>query len=109
MDIVWGEFADSVDADHERLDTPAVVALMHRQLADYTEVMWARGYPGAKMITITVLPVLHGEHDIPGVVQVLPVGWRDLASAETFKARFYRALASYESRGWVRKDASVRS
>lgn len=98
-----------IDADHERVDTPAETALLHRTFPTYTEVLWASGYPRMKTIVITCPVVrLNETTTMPGVVRQIPVGWRDMASAEAFREKFQRTLAYYIEQGWVPKDVTVR-
>jgi hypothetical protein len=42
-----------------------------------------------------------------GVVRDIPVGWRDLASAETFRTRFESVVGSYLAEGWTFKSITV--
>lgn len=108
-------FGDMLDDEHASKDTPAEVALLHRGFPTYTESMWIVGYPAVRMITISCPEVrvpssaMAVEYIFPGVVRELPVGWRDMHSAETFRAKFAQVVASYEGMGWVRKDPSVRT
>jgi hypothetical protein len=107
-EIVWDAIPGEIDQDHERLDVPAVTLLFHRTgHMSYTEVTWMHGYPGTGMITITTMPLTHEGRDIAGVVVTQPVGWRDMADAEAFRAKVYRFATAYENQGWVRKNIAV--
>lgn len=100
-EIVWDEFDEQVDEDHERLDQPSVTVTLTRAFPTYTEEMTARGYPGAKLIVLSFPPVsvLNGVA-APGVIRELPVGWQDMASDDTFLGRFHQVLNSYREQGW---------
>jgi hypothetical protein len=100
-EVIWDGFDEQVDEDHQRLDQPGIMATLRRTFPTYTEIMEARGYPGAKMIVLTFPPVvLAADSTMPGVIRELPLGWRDMASAETFRARFDRTLDGYRAEGW---------
>jgi hypothetical protein len=109
-------FGDMLDREHEAKDRPAEVVLLHRSFPTYTESMWITGYPAIRAIVVScpevrvpasaAVPV---EHVFPGAVRELPVGWRDMRSAETFRAKFAQVVESYEGMGWTRKDPSVRT
>lgn len=95
-----------MEMEHLTQDVPAVTALLHRAFPTYREVMWIRGYPNAKTIVITVPAIqLAADTTMPGVIRNVPVGWRDLASAETFRARFEAVVASYVAQEWQVKAA----
>lgn len=99
---------DFLDLDRE-LDSvtlvPALTVLFHRTFPTYTETMWVHGYPAIRSITITHLAV----GDLPGCVRTIPVGWRDMASADTFRARFEQIVQLYAGEGWKRKDHVVKA
>jgi hypothetical protein len=94
--------------EHLTQDVPTETTLLHRTFPTYREIMWIRGYPRAKAIVITVPAIrLAADTTMPGVIRNIPVGWRDLASAETFRARFDAVVTSYVAQEWQVKDASV--
>jgi hypothetical protein len=90
---------DAVETEHRIQDTPA----FNRTFPTYTESMWIHGYPGIRSIVITH-PATGG---MPGCVRTVPVGWRDMATAETFRSRFEATVALYASEGWSRKPHTV--
>jgi hypothetical protein len=100
---------DAAADDHRRHDQPAHVALLHRSFPTYTEAMWIRGFVGGRVITVTVPPVRLASHEMPGVIQPIRMGRRDMASAEKFRSRFERTVDLYVEQGWVRKPVEVRT
>lgn len=105
-EIIWDQVGHELDEDHDRLDQPAETVLMQRTFPTYREIMWIRGYPGAKTIVITIPDIrLSADTTMPGVIRDIPVGWRDLASPETFRARFEAVVASYVAEEWQVKVA----
>lgn len=90
--------------EHREQNAPAETVLLHRAHETYTESMWVQGYPALRMIVITHPRV----GNLPGIVRTLPVGWRDMASAEAFRARFFATVEQYSGFGWVRKDHTAR-
>jgi hypothetical protein len=105
-----GMWDERDEADLMELEIPAATVLMHRTFPTYTESMWINGYPKIRTIVVTC-PAVHINPSVslPGVVRELPVGWRDMATAETFLTRFYGVVGSYEDQGWKRKDCAVYS
>jgi hypothetical protein len=73
-----------------------------RTFPTYTETMLIQGFPAAKLITVTHPPVPSA--GLAGCVRDLPVGWRDMASAETFRARFDQVVGSFATQGWRRAE-----
>lgn len=106
----WG-LVDLLHDDAEDVGTPTETVLMHRALtANCTDVLWIHGYPAVRWIVVTVMPARVNEHTtVSGVVREIPVGFRDMASPETFRAAVMRIVASYAEQGWVRKDPTVHS
>lgn len=111
----WDEVEDEVAVnelvkDHRKLDVPALVALFTRGFPTYTERMWVHGYINAGCIVVSYLSVQTSEgRRIPGLIRSIPVGWRDLASAEAFRSRFeltVHRLADPEH-GWRRREHDV--
>lgn len=106
-DVEW-EVAD----DHRCMDVPAFTALMHRDMQTYVEAAWIRGYPNIRRIIVTVLPttIASGPHagaEMPGVIADVPVGWRDMASSETFRTRCEQEVSRRIAEGWARKDTTT--
>lgn len=103
-------FAAGLDTEHEIVDTPALTALMHRTSGGFglTEVMWVHGYPRIRSIIVTVMPLHSAEGwEMPGVVRELPVGFRDMASAEAFAAAFDKVIESYQAYDWFCVSADI--
>jgi hypothetical protein len=105
-DLIW-----EIEHDHQVRDTPTHTALFTRTYPTYTETMWVHAYANAKLVVISYPASQMSRRVAPGVIRTIPVGWRDMASAETFRARFERTIESLASGGWVRKshDASTAS
>jgi hypothetical protein len=92
-------------ADHLRQDEPGPAVLMHRQgkFGDVTrtESLWINGYPAARLITVTALPIpLPDGGEVRGVVKEIPVGWRDLDSPDAFRERLDAIARAYLAEGW---------
>lgn len=90
--------AEVMSGEHLIKHVPAHVALFVRTFPTYTETMLIQGFPAAKLITVSHPAVA----DIPGCVRELPVGWRDMATAETFRARFEQVVGVHADFGWRR-------
>jgi hypothetical protein len=97
--------AEVMAADHLRLDDPGPAVLMHRQgefgHVTRTESLWVNGYPAARLITVTVLPIpLPDGGEVRGVVKEIPVGWRDMGSPDAFRERLDAIVRTYRAEGW---------
>jgi hypothetical protein len=109
----WGTGELDSPDDVEPMIVPAFTALLTRVIAgrsgEYTETMWVHGYPSAKMVTVTHMPiVIHGQQVAPGVVTSIPVGWRVMATAETFRTRCESILGTHARvGGWVRRPHTI--
>jgi hypothetical protein len=100
---IWAEFAQ----DHKSQDVPTLTALFTRTFPTYTETMWVHGYVGARVIVVSHPGIaMPGDHrPMPGLIRSIPVGWRDMASAEAFRAKFELTVRSLaDTGGWVRKS-----
>lgn len=97
--------ADMLAEEHRVEDVPALTALFHRSFPTYTEVMWIHGYPSIRSIVVAH-PAAGGQ---AGCIRTIPVGWRDMLSAETFRAKFERVVAQVATHGWERKSHAVPS
>lgn len=84
--------------EHRTQHAPAHTAVFIRTFPAYTETMVIRGFPNAKLIVVSH-PAVAG---LPGCVRELPVGWRDMASAETFRAKFESVVGTFSGNGWRR-------
>lgn len=103
-DVLVPGFDVVIEIDHQLDDTPAVTIQLCRHTAGYGERMTISGYPRISAVFVTcpaAWSVINQAH-MPGVVRELPVGWRDMADDETFRACVERAAESYELHGWVR-------
>lgn len=99
------------ELEHAAQNEPAVTVLLHRTgiYERGTEVMWIIGYPAIREIVVTCPEVIIGPGaTVPGVVRTIPVGWRDMASAESFRTKAMSVVASYQAQGWEIKDSHAR-
>lgn len=94
------DFGEEVEQGRAREEQAALRVKLVRQFPTYRETMWISGYPQVRMISIAC-PAIDGDR-IPGVVRSIPVGWRDMANAETFRARFEKTVSDYIGAGWWR-------
>lgn len=96
------EMSEAVDEYADM--TPSESVLMKRHLfPSYTEHLWVQGYPAVRMIVLTFPRVVMGNgQTLPGCVRELPVGWRDMSSAETFSSKLHAYVEQYEREGWKR-------
>lgn len=108
------EDRETATADEfEPMITPAFTALLHRTIkgkrGEYTEVMWVHGFPSAKMVTVSHLPiVINGQHVAPGVITTIPVGWRALASADAFTTKCESIVGVHQRHGsWARRPHTI--
>jgi hypothetical protein len=102
--------AHEIDSDHRIGDTPSDTALLHRKAGGYREVMWINGYPAVRYIIVTTPEVVIAPGvTMPGVVREIPIGYRDVATRDAFKARFEKVVGSYLAMGWERKTTAVYS
>lgn len=104
-DALW-----EMDEDHRTQDVPTHTALFTRTYPTYTETMWVHAYANARVIVVTYPGILMRDEPgktMPGVIRELPVGWRDMASAETFRKRFEHTVDSLTREGWQRKPHGV--
>jgi hypothetical protein len=102
--------AGDLDEEHRRQDAPAYAVLLRRKYATYEEFTWIRVFPAAKTIIVTQPEVtMRPGHTMPGAVRNLPLGWRDLASANALRSRFEQVVSSYVTHGWVRQATATYS
>lgn len=99
----FGNEPEDIEAEHRIRDTPAHTVLFNRTFPTYTESMWIQGYPSIRCIVVTHPAV----GSLPGLVCTVPVAARDMATAETFRAKFERIVDLYAGYGWVRKPHTV--
>lgn len=103
--------AELMSEEHRTQDIPAHTALFTRTYPAYTETMWVHAYPGARVIVVSYPSVAMRDVGrvtaMPGVIRTIPVGWRDMASAETFRSKFERVVESLARGGWVSKPHTV--
>lgn len=110
LDEMFDDFAArtaaGLDTEHEIVDAPACSAKMRRTCFGGVEELWVNGYPRAQLIVVTVLPAaLRDGGEMVGVVRDIPVGWRQLASPEAFRAMFDSVVRSYEHEAWKQVEA----
>lgn len=109
----WDEVGERLAVEAEPVIVPAFTALLHRTIkgkrGEYTEVMWVHGFPNARMVTVTHLPiVINGERIAPGVITSIPVGWRALTSAEAFTAKCESIVGVHQRHGsWARRPHTI--
>lgn len=105
-DALW-----ELDEDHRTQDIPAHTALFTRTYPAYTETMWVHAYPGARVIVVSYPSVAMRDVGrvtaMPGVIRTIPVSWRDMASAGTFRSKFECVVESLTRGGWVSKPHTV--
>ena len=107
------DYGDAMAEDLAPVITPAFTALLHRECrgrsGEYTEVMWVQGFPSAKMVTVTHLPiVINGQRIAPGVVTSIPVGWRSMVSADAFISKCESIVATHQRHGgWARRPHTI--
>lgn len=95
--------------EHRQQDQPTHTVLMHRTFPTYTEAMWINAYGAVRLIVVTCLPALTVDgRTLRGVVREIPVGYRDMATAEAFRARFEKVVDCYLGMGWQRKEHEIR-
>lgn len=101
---LYEDAADMMEREHLKRDVPSESVLLKRHLSSgYHEHLWIQGYPNLRMIVHTWPRVVMGSgQTLPGCVRELPVGWRDMATAETFSAKLHGYVAQYEREGWRR-------
>lgn len=99
-EIVWDAFDEEIERE------PALTATLYRTWPTHTETMWAHGYPHIRLIVLTFPAVRLGGTELSGVVRELPVGWRDMATPETFRTRFEKYVQDYVEMDWVRQGAT---
>lgn len=103
--------AELMSVEHDADDRPDEVALMHRPMQHYDEILWLRGYRAARVVVCSFPAreaLIFGElAELPGVVTSTPVGTADAETPERFHKRFDRIVRSYEKTDWVRKDHTV--
>jgi hypothetical protein len=100
-DAVW-----ELDDDHRTQDVPTHTALFTRTFPTYTETMWVHAYANARVIVVSYPGVaIPGDRPMPSLIRTIPVGWRDMASAQTFRAKFELTVRSLaDTGGWARKS-----
>lgn len=101
---IWQEF--------KLMALPSFTALLTRRIdgttGGYTEGMWVHGYPSIRSIVITHPRVrLACGTEYPGVVRTIPLGWKAMRGADTFRAACEDVAAAYESNGWLRKPHTI--
>lgn len=101
--------AELMSEEHRTQDVPTHTALFTRTFPTYTETMWVHAYVNARVIVVTYpgLTIRGDNRPMPGVIREIPVGWRDMASAETFRSKFERVVESLARGGWSRKPHGV--
>lgn len=92
--------AEVLAGEHLAKHGPAHVATFVRTFPTYVETMLIQGFPAVRLIIVSH-PAVAG---LPGCVRELPVGWRDMASEETFRARFDQVVGSFATEGWRRVE-----
>lgn len=109
-DVVVEDDMNALIKDHRVRNVPTLTVLFTRGFPTYTETMWVHGYASAKTIVVSYVSVQTTDGKrIPGLIRSIPIGWRDLASADTFRACFEREVESLARDGWVRKPHTVYS
>lgn len=96
--------AEAKTWEDEHRVMPSESVMLTRTHATYTEYLTVSGYPGLRMIVVTIPEVMAPDMGsaLPGVIRELPVGWRDMATEDTFRERLTGIVATYEGCGWRR-------
>jgi hypothetical protein len=96
--------AEAKTWEDEHRVMPSESVLLTRTHATYTECLTVSGYPGLRMIIVTMPEVSASDMTgtMPGVIRELPVSWRDMATEDTFRERLMSVVGTYESCGWRR-------
>lgn len=106
------DLGESIAREFKLVILPGFTALLTRRIGGttggYTEGMWVHGYPSIRSIVITHPRVrLVCGTEFPGVVRTIPVGWKAMRDAASFRTVCEAATSAYEGNGWTRRPHMI--